>query len=343
MKRITLGDISARLGISKMAVSLALRDDPSIGEDTKKNVFSVARELEYVPNRIAKGLASGRTFTIAALVGGALHDDYHNQFLRSAVDYAMLRGYTLTIALTEGDAEIEYKTINKFREMVVDGFLAFHCGDIKSYCFLQKLGIPFVLYTKYFNDLNSDYVVCNDARGGYMLTNHLVGLGHKRISFVYDYWLRNSSEVLNRIQGYKEAVKENSIQFDPDLVVPYNVTFDEIVMNKNNEALIKLLQSDNPPSAIFVCNDVVAASLYRVLKSMGYKIPEDISVAGYEGVYLGRVVDPPLTTISSPIREMGRRSCELLIDKIEKRIPQEDYVRVSLDPVLTIRNSTIRT
>ena len=342
MKRITLGDIAERLNISKMTVSLALRDDPSIGEKTRQQVRTMSQELGYIKNGIAKGLVSGKTNTIAALVGGALHDDYQNQLLLNAVDYALSHGYALMIALTDSNAAIERKTIDRFREMMVDGFLAFHCSDESNYRYLQELEIPFVLYTKYFQNFECDYVVCNDKRGGREITNYLLGLGHKKIVFLYDWGIRGNTEVLNRLHGYKESLEENGIPYDPNLVVPYNFTREEDSTSDYNSELIKCLRSADPPTAIFACNDTVAAYLYRMLKSIGCKIPEDVSVVGYEGVYLGSMIDPQLTTITSPIREMGRRSCELLIQKIEKKIPLNEYKKISLDPILTIRNSTIR-
>lgn len=341
-KRIRLEDIAIRAGVSKMAVSLALRGDPSIGKDTIMMIQEISNELGYVPNRIAKSLISGKTNTIAVIVGGAFHDDYHNQFLRGAIDYAITRGYTITIGLTETDKNLEKVLINKFREMMVDGFLAFHSGDSSNYQHLKHLGIPFVLYTKYFEDLDCDYVVCDDVKGGYLMTRHFINLGHKRIAFVYDTSIEKSSEVINRIKGYRNALEENGIEFDSELVIPFCYNFHYAGFIEENSELLRALQSKDAPTAIFVCNDIVASAFFLQLKSIGYKIPEDISVGGYEGVYLGSIMDPPLTTVSSPIREMGKTACEILINKIEGKYTSEETSKINLEPVLTIRSSTLR-
>lgn len=340
--RITLEDIAKRAGVSKMTVSLALRQDPSIGKNTIKQIQDIANEIGYVPNRIAQSLSSGKSKIIAALVGGSLHDDYQNQFLRGAIDYATDRGYILTIGLTEQDKNLEKSLINKFSEIMVDGFLAFHCAEEDNFRLLQERQLPFVLYTKYFAGFDCDYVVCDDVKGGYMMTKHFLNLGHKRIAFVYDADLMNSSEVVNRITGYKNALEEKGLPFDNELVIPYSYDFNSAVNVTGNSQLLKCLQSEDAPTAIFVCNDVVTSAFYITIKSMGFKIPEDISIGGYEGVYLGNILDPPLTTITTPIHEMGKTACKLLIDKIEGIITPDQISKISLEPVLTIRQSTLR-
>lgn len=340
--RVKLEDIARKAGVTKMSVSLALRDSPSIGKDTIKKIQEIANSMGYIPNRIAKALVSGKTYTIAAIVGGDMHDDYHNQFLIGAIDLAISRGYTLTIGLTEGDEKLEADLINKFRQMMIDGYLIFHCNDISNYQLMKDFGIPFVLYTKYFNDFDSDYVVCDDIKGGYLMTRHFINLGHKRVAFVYDAGLEKSSEVINRIKGYKDALEESGIAFDGELLLPYYFSFNTSSFLDENTKLLKCLQSKDAPTAIFVCNDVVTSAFYIMVKGMGYKIPEDLSIGGYEGVYIGKVLDPPLTTISTPIREMGRTACELLINKIEGKVPSEVTSKISLEPILTIRNSTLR-
>jgi len=340
--RITLEDIAREVGISKMSVSLALRNDPSVSKETKARVKEISKKLGYIPNRIAKGLVSGKTYTIAALAGGSLHDGYINQILKSAMNYALTRNYTLTAALTESDAKIEAKAISKFCEMMVDGYLIFHCNNVDNYRIFQELKTPFVMYTKYFDELDCDYVVCNDVKGGSMMTHHMIDMGHKRIAFVYDRILSKSSEVVNRIRGYKKALAENEIEVDDSMVVPYTVDFFNMKSIENNTELLSCLRLDTPPTALFACNDTVASALYITLKEIGYKIPEDLSVGGYEGVYLGKIVDPPLTTISSPLQQMGEVACKLLIDKIEGVIDFDTISKVSLEPVLTINNSILR-
>jgi DNA-binding LacI/PurR family transcriptional regulator len=339
--RTRLEDIAKRVGVSKMAVSLALRGDPSIGKDTVEEIKRVADELNYVPNKIAQGLACGKSYTIAAIVGGDLHDDYHNRFLRGAIEHAISRGYTLTVGLTEGDIKIETDIISKFRQMMVDGYLIFHCGDSANYALMKEEGIPFVLYTKYFEDFDCNYVVCDDVLGGYRMTKYFISLGHKRIAFVYDQGLEKSSEVVNRLKGYKAALQESGIPFESGWVQPYRFSFKASDFSQQNPALAQYLHSGDAPTAIFVCNDVVASAFYIAIKSMGYRIPQDFSIAGYEGVYLCDVLDPALTTVSSPIREMGQRASKLLIDTIEGIVPLDETSKISLEPTLTLRDSVM--
>jgi len=226
--------------------------------------------------------------------------------------------------------------------MMIDGYLIFHSGDSSNYKQLVKAQIPFVMYTKYFENLDCDYVVCDDVKGGYLMTKHFISLGHEKIAFVYDTELEHSSEVINRKKGYQKALEEYGMKYNEELIIPYRYSFNNMNPGEVNAELLSCLQSDDAPTAIFVCNDVVTSAFYITVKSMGYKIPEDISIGGYEGIYLGTILDPPLTTISTPIHEMGSKACELLIDKIEGKTQIDDMSKVLLEPMLTIRNSTIR-
>ncbi|MFH7819692.1 LacI family DNA-binding transcriptional regulator [Neobacillus thermocopriae] len=343
-KRVTLEDIAKIAGVSKMAVSLALRGDSSISASTSKKIKQIAAELGYIPNRMAQGLNTGRSHTIGLLIGGKLHDDYQNQFIKGAIPYAIKRGYTVSIGPSECDPQVEKYFIEKYNHMMVDGYLAFHCNEIETYKDLQNSNKPFVFYTKYFENLEADYVVCHDFHGGYTMTKHLIELGHRKIAFVYDTELESSSEVVARIKGYRKALTDYGLPFSRELMIPFNLSnYNHINPNKiydENAQFIDSLKQVERPTALFVCNDITASFVYIILKKLKLSIPEDISIGGYEGIYLGSIIDPPLTTIATPIVEMGRKACEILIDKIEGRIPLSEKVQIQLEPKLLIRNST---
>ncbi|TLS49529.1 LacI family transcriptional regulator [Paenibacillus antri] len=344
-KRVKLDDIAKVVGLSKMAVSLALREDVSVSKDTIQRVKEVADQLGYTPNRFAQSLVNGRSRTLALLLGGSLHDDYQNQIIRGAIPYAIEKGYTLSIAPAECDPSLEASYIRKYQNLMVDGFMAFHCRTAEPYKQLKKNGVPFVLYTKYFEDLECDYVVCNDFAGGYEMTRRLLELGHRNIAFVYDEYLKQSSEVLNRRRGYAAALEEfglpagaaSAISFDFDF--KSNQTDPEHLLAKNS-AFRERMSGAGRPTALFVCNDVLASSVYIVLKKLGLSIPGDVSVAGYEGVYLGQILDPPLSTVRSPIQDIGRKACQILIDKVEGTLPKSETIQVKLEPTVELRGST---
>jgi DNA-binding LacI/PurR family transcriptional regulator len=342
-KRITLEDIAKIAGVSKMTVSLVLRGDPSISESTSNYIKEIAARLGYTPNRIAQGLTTGRSYNIGLIVGGFLHDDYQNLFIKGAIPYALERGYTISIGPAECDPVIEKSLIQKYNNMMVDGYLAFHCNNRTTYQELQQENIPFVLYTKYFHDLDTDYVVCNDFNGGYKMTKHMIDSGHTRIAFVYDRHLETSSEVLERKRGYRKALEDHGLPYDETLIVPFNLQSynktNHTSLEEENQELIAFLNSVNRPTALFVCNDITASFVYIVVKKYGLRIPEQISIGGYEGVYLGSIIDPPLTTIMTPIEEIGRKACEILIDKIEGRLPLTKKVKIQLEPSLLMKES----
>lgn len=345
-KRVKLDDIAKVVGISKMAVSLAIRGDRSVSEETAKKVRKVAQELGYVPNRMAQGLVKGKSNTIALLISAPLHDDYQNKIISGAVPYAMKRGYTIFVGpMSHSDLEQSY--IHKYKNMMVDGFLAFHAvnGGSANFRQLQEEKFPFVLYTKYFMDMDSDYVVCNDVKGGHLMTRHLIELGHTRIGFVYDVRLQRSSEIVNRKKGFSQALRESGLPDGEELFIPFELHYHAADMSteqllERNPVFAERMRADNRPTALFVSNDIAASSVYIALKQLGLKIPEDVSVGGYEGVYLGSVLDPSLTTVATPIQELGMKACKLLIDKIEGDIPDSETVHIQLDPKLIVRAST---
>lgn len=345
-KRVNLEDIAKVVGISKMAVSLAMRGDRSISAETTSKVKAVAREMGYVPNRMAQSLVKGKSNTIALLISGPFHDDYQNQIIRGAIPYAMKRGYTIFVGpMARSGLESSY--IEKYKHMMVDGFLAFPSKNSINYAKLKEEGVPFVLYTKYFADLTCDYVVCNDFKGGYMMTRHLLDLGHTRIGFVFDDKLKQSSEVLERIRGFRQALNESGIAAGDEALIPFRLHYHAELMSyehilQDNTEFADRMKSENRPTALFVCNDITASSVYIALKKIGLSIPGDVSLGGYEGVYLGSIIDPSLTTVASPIQEMGEKACQVLIDKIEGVIPESETVQVQIDPKLLIRNSTGR-
>lgn len=343
-KRVKLEDIAKIAGVTKMTVSLALRGDSSISDSTSKKVKEIAVELGYIPNRMAQGLNTGRSHTIGLLIGGYLHDDYQNQFIKGAIPYAMERGYTISIGPSECDNQLEKSLIDKYNNMMVDGFLAFHCNNVETYKELQNLNKPFVLYTKYFKNFDADHVICHNFNGGYSMTKHLIDLGHRRIAFVYDTQLESSSEVVDRKRGYTEALKDHGLQIDERLFTPFNLSNYNNTNSKTilaeNEQFIDCLNQVDRPTALFVCNDITASFVYIIVKKLNLSIPQDISIGGFEGVYLGSIIDPPLTTISTPIVEMGRKACEILIDKIEGKIQLSEKVKIQLEPELLIREST---
>jgi LacI family transcriptional regulator len=321
-----------------------MREDRSISEETTRRVHNVAKELGYIPNRMAQSLVKGKSNTIALLISAPLHDDYQNQILRGAIPYAMQRGYTIFVGPVERP-KLEETYIDKYKNMMVDGFLSFPPLESTNYRKMKEEGTPFVLYTKYFHDLDCDHVVCNDRKGGNMMTKHLLELGHKRIGFVYDSILEQSSEVLERIDGFRGALSEYGIEFDRSHLIPFNLHYHVDNMSyenilKDNPEFAERMTREDRPTALFVCNDITASSVYIALKKIGLRIPDDVSVGGYEGVYLGSIMDPPLTTIASPIQEMGEKACKTLIDKIEGIMPESPSVQIKIDPKLLVRGST---
>jgi len=336
-KRVSLSDIARITGVSKMTVSMALKDHPSISRETTIKIKEIAHNLGFVPNRLAKGLNDGRSYTIAIVVGGIL-DDYQEQFIRGIVKVAMKAGYTTAVALMNDEEAGEDFIIEKFNQMMVDGFISFHLNHVEPYERLLADHVPFVLYARNFPDMESDYVGADNHRGGYLMTEHFIHLGHTRLAYIYPTSMTNSSDILERQQGCLQALLDHHLP--APLVIPFELDFTYPIDLTRNQALLHALRDDSRPTALFVANDMTAANVYMVVKALHLRIPEDISIGGFEGLLAGKLITPPLTTVITPVMQMGEAACTMLISKIEHQIEYTNFQSVRLSPSLDVRCST---
>ncbi|MDA5110442.1 substrate-binding domain-containing protein, partial [Brevibacillus thermoruber] len=194
---------------------------------------------------------------------------------------------------------------------------------------LLKKKVPTAVIAREMPQIEVDTVSIDNFLGGYLATSHLVGLGHKKIAIIArDLWSNRE-----RMRGYRQALLEADLSFGKDVEYVTASTVDS-----GRELAEKLLDSTDPPTAIFACNDLLAIGAIQAAKQLGFRVPQDVSVVGFDNTVWASVSDPPLTTVSQPFREMGREVMDLLVQEIEGK--KKGKKRIVLLPELIVRQST---
>jgi len=313
MNRVTLRDVARKAGVSINTVSRALNDRPEISPETKERVLRAAAKLGYRPNKLARGLRSNKTEIIGVIVG-----DIANPFFSAVVQgmgkKARGLGYSLILQDTGEDYENEEEAVRIMQYEQVDGVLLTPVQtDKKSVQLLQEAGIPFVLVARYFTDIETDYVVADDAQGGWLATTHLIDRGHKRIAFINGPSYNSSAR--ERMEGYTRALCEHGIEVDDRLIRTCALTMEDGYVHTKD-----ILREIRPrPTAFFAFSDFVALGIMQALRGKGIKVPRDMAVVGYDDIAFASCLEVPLTTVRMPKREMGAKAVEILIKKIEQK------------------------
>jgi len=325
---VSIKDIAQKANVSPSTVSRALNDHPRISTETKKQIQELARSMGYVPSQAARNLVTQRSATIGVAVTDYL-DPFYVSLLGSIEDVALANNYDLFVSSFYRDREREKKLFDNFYEKRLAGIIVAGSLIDEGYLLQNKHLIPVVLV----NCVSYPYSVSVDKlAGAKMAMNHLIALGHHRIAYVSQDIPLNTE--LLRLEGYHAVLSEHGIPMDDALIVPG----DGSIMG-GIQAVDRLLDLDNPPTAIFCFNDMTAIGVIHTLHQCGYDIPNDFSVIGFDDLEIAAYYHPPLTTIHQPIYNLGHRSATMLFELIHG---QEHIQSETLKPALVIRGSTAR-
>jgi LacI family repressor for deo operon, udp, cdd, tsx, nupC, and nupG len=327
--RPTIYDVARLAGVSTATVSRALNDTGQIAPGTRAAIDAAVEQLGYRPNTIARSLVTKSTQTIALLL-----PDITNPFYAALVagiqKQALEAGHTMLLCTTEGDPEREEQYLNLLRAKQVDGALVdgLRLPPDRIARFVRD-GFPIVCLDRDVDSTSVPLVQVDNRLGARLATEHLLSLGHLRIAHVSGApELRISEE---RVEGYRDALRAAGLTPDPGLVRPGY--FSE---EGGYEATRNLMNRGY--SALFAANDLSAVGAIAALAEQGYRVPDDISVVGFDDLRLAAFTTPPLTTVHQPAAEIAERATKLLIDLTRgKRIAKQLHV---LAPELVVRAST---
>ncbi len=310
---MTLKDIAKASGVDVSTVSRSLSGSYGIHKETRERVLAIAAQLDYRPNRIAKGLATGRSHTLALIVSD-IRNPFFADIARGAEDAAFGANCDLVLCNSDLDPQKQVHYIQSLQEKRVDGILMNSVGSLDRVQqeFLSSTGIPVVLLNRPRSESNFSTVTPDNAGGGFMAGSRLVELGHRRI--VHLTGPREDSNLRERARGFLRSMTGR------EDVAP-TVLHGDHTFAGGYEMMQAALAADPNITAVFAGNDVVAFGAVRAVIEAGLRVPDDISIIGFDDVDLATVIHPPLTTVHQPKYETGHIAVEMLLTMAERQGP----------------------
>lgn len=328
---VTIKDIAQIAGVSPSTVSRALNDSPLIREETKARIREIAAALGYERNELARGLVKGASGALGLLVPD-ITNPFFAEITKGVEEVARERGFGVVLCTTENEPAREEEYIKLLRRKRVDGLvIATATLDDPHLLELQRFRIPFVLVSRLAEKVEAPFVVVDDRKGGRLAVEHLVSLGHKKIGFIGG--PANVHSSLERMQAYREVLAEYKLPFYRKWV-----TFASFTQEAGRTIGKVMLSAKDRPTAIFAANDLIALGVMEAAEDLGLRIPEDLSLVGYNNIAYAALPRIQLTTVAQPMREMGRIAAEFVIDVLEGK--REPRLSLRLEPTLIIRRTT---
>lgn len=329
--RRSILDVARLAGVHPSTVSRALhRADLPLRPETRRRVLAAVERLEYRPSAIARGLRLQRTQTLGMLVPD-ITNPFFPPIIRGAEEAARERGYELVLCNTDDAPERETASLRVLRERQADGVLiaTSRMADT-TVAALRRERFPFVLVNRGSSVEADPSVEVDNERASDAVIAHLASLGHRRIGHIAG--PLSTTTGAERAAGYRAAMRARGLETDSALLVEA----DAYAESSGHAAATRLLRRS--PTAIFAANDLLVLGALRAAREAGLCVPRDVSLVGVNDIPLGDLIDPPLTTIRVPQREMGRIAARMLIALLEGAPVVQRHVL--LDPTLVVRGST---
>jgi len=329
---VSIKDIAKVAEVSHSTVSRALRDSPLISEETKARIQRIAQELGYSPSAIARGLVTKRTQTLG-LVVTTIADPFVAEVVRGIEERALDAGYSIILCQSQSDPDRELAAVEILREKRVDAIIVTASRVGSLYLpLLEKLAVPIVLINNQQEGRYVHSVGTDNLQGGWLAARYLLELGHTRLGYITGPTWAAASKL--RLEGARRALQERGLDFDPTLIAQGDGR-----VGGGQEAMAQLLRHSPPPTAVFCYNDMTAIGAMRAIQQAGLRVPDDISVMGYDDIAFTAYMVPPLTTIKQHKYEMGYQATEMALalladgDAVENvLVPGELVVRESCAP-----------
>jgi DNA-binding LacI/PurR family transcriptional regulator len=337
-RRITSYDVAEAAGVSQTTVSFVLNEVPgaSISDETRRRVLAVAEELGYVPDAAAQALGRGRTHIIGVVVT-TLADPFIGTIVQIIESAAREQGYTVILASSNDISEREMEAVRMLQSRRVDGVIvtSSRVGALYQER-LEQLNVPVVLINSLVqhNGLYTFSIGIDNRHGGWLAAGHLIQKGHRQIAYLASPADRGDN--MERMAGYRDALCEGGIEFDPSLVVQGTGR-----AGGGQRALHALLSLNDPPSAAFCYNDMTAIGLMDAARGAGLSLPQDLAIVGFDDIAFARLAYPPLTTIAQPMAELGNGAVEMVLQLLTDDVEAETPVtNVTIQGRLVVRASS---
>lgn len=336
-KEVTIYDLANKLNISIATVSRGLKDDPAVSKKTRKKIFELAEEMGYRSNHFARNLRRQKTNTIGIIVH-ELNSNFITSVLAGVEKITTEAGYDLIITHSSESHVKEAANAKNLFHKRVDGLIAslsFDTDDLEHFRPFEEKGVPVIFFDRVEQRMNNSVVIIDNYKCGYQATQHLIEQGCKRIAHVTSSLKRNV--YAERYKGYKDALFDNNIQFDESLLI-----INDLSENAGIEAAKQILSMRPLADGAFITNDFVAAVCMRTLKENNIKIPRDIAIVGFNNDAIGKLIEPALTTINYPGKDMGEIVARNLINHLQGTGNIQNIYTVIVSSDLVIRESSLK-
>ena len=329
----TIKDIAKQANVSIATVSRVINKTGPVAKKTEKKINAIIEELNYVPNNVARSLVKQSSKTIGVIVADIMNP-FYAEIIRAIQDEADLNGYSVISCNSDEDMEKEKQCIHMLLANQVSGIIfagGRGNGDFYNAHVLEvSKSIPVVLADEYLAGDNIYSIVCNKVKGASYAVNYLLELGHKNIAIISGY--KDYKPSIEKIKGYKKALKEYGIPINAQYIKYGDYHLDGGMRNVR-----ELMSLKEPPTAIFAANDLMAMGAIRTLKDLGYRVPGDISVVGFDDIAMNEFTTPALTSIKQEMTKQGHMAVQILHQVFNgEEVEKKKYV---IEPILVKRDT----
>jgi LacI family transcriptional regulator len=338
LKKTSLNDIAQSLNVSKALVSFVLNgqgNQKGIRPETQAKVLAKAKEMNYKPNHIARGLRLGKSQTIGLIVAD-ISNKFYAKIAKQVERVASKHNYNLIICNSDENPEKEVELIDMLKERRVDGIIISTTQkDTAVFAQMKKEKYPFVLIDRNLPRLSTNFVGVDNYNGALEATGHLIRNGYQKIGLlkISPSWL---STIKDRESGYRDAIKQNGMRVNTKLI--RTIDFTDIRQTVRT-VLRELIQPPYKIDALFSVNNNITVTCMEYLNEIGLRIPQDIAIVSFDDIDLFRFSYPTITAIAQPVEEIGKVAVTILLDEISSKIAKEKQVAL---PVKLIERRSCR-
>ena len=326
----TLQDVANAAHVSTATVSRCLNFPDQVAAQTRENVTRAIKDLGYSPNFGAKAMAARRTNTIGAIIP-TMENAIFARGLQAFQEELRVHGFTMLVASTSYQPDVEEEQIRSLVARGADALLLIgHERDPEIYRFLEMQGVPALVTWAYTPDALRPSVGFDNAAAMHEMAREVIKLGHRKFALISAQKAMND-RALARHKGIQDAMTEAGINHDSLMLIETNYNIDD-----GANAFAEIMQSKDRPTAVFCGNDVLAVGALRRAREMGMRVPDEVSIIGFDDIELAQVAYPALTTVHVPHREMGRRAALILANHVKNGTPIN---AVKLDAKLVFRET----
>ena len=329
-KPVSIKDIARAAGVSHSTVSRALADSSLVADQTRRRIQRIAREMGYTPSAIARGLVTRRTATVG-LVVTAIDDPFIAEVTRGIEETALDNDYSVILCACQAEPDRELACVRMLREKRVDAIIVTSSRVGSFYVpLLKRLGVPIVLINSQHEGPYVYSVRTDNLIGGVLVGQHLAALGHGCIAYIGG--PPNAHSSVERLEGCRAALREHGLDVPHDRVAPGDGR-----TGGGRAGIALLLHCVPRPTAVFCYNDLTAIGALRAIKQAGLRVPDDVSLVGYDDIHFSTFVDPPLTTVAQAKHTLGQRAMDLTLSILDER--ESETSDIVLTPHLVERAS----